>query len=561
MSQFQIGTIIDAYTEDLVAVSNVRRGELPGIDSLAANLKASGGNKVAIQATPLTDLVDAISTEIPRVDEQINMLNENLDGLDDDIEAKEIQTSVQKLEAKKETMREVLDKLLSIDEDEREDKLVIVDGHRRTAAAEKAELETLKTEIVVAKADPAELLLDQLTMGTTGENLTFYEEARAFSALLDLNLTREEISARMGSVSRDHIRQRVALIPIVERAETLSDDDTVTEWLTKLDNNDLRSRYLNKVGMYHDEKLKKEGKQPLSDDEFVTLLDESMKAPNYAKFKDFCNEAFGKNEGTPRPPKGPKDGKGEGGEGASRRRPDKELRAELEKQQALLALAEKAVADGSKEVSEADLATLRTNVAALEFHFGGPVPGIPESMTGAAERYDALKAEEQAKADEAKKAEREKKSAAKKEEKAAEAAERKKTEATFKELYKAGPGQYAKGVKQSEKKIEKLNKTIEESNTKIAELNEEQPEGYEVEVAKLNVKVAKAEQNIEITESVLKTQRANLVTAEAEFQAKKPDWLVEKEAKAAERAEARAKKKAEEEAAAGDGETTEPASE
>lgn len=556
--QFTVGTIMEAYVEDLVAVSNVRRGDLPGIDSLAANLKASGGNKVAIQATPLTDLVDAISTEIPRVDEQINMLKDNLDGIDDDIEAREIQTSVEKLEAKKETMREVLDSLLSIDEDEREDKLVIVDGHRRAAAAEKAELETLKTEIVRAKADPAELLLDQLTMGTTGANLTFYEEARAFSSLLDLNLTREEISARMGSVSRDHIRQRVALIPIVERAETMSDDHVVSEWLTKLDNNDLRSRYLNKVGMYHDEKLKGEGKQPLSDDDFVTLLDESMKAPNYNTFKNWCNESFGKNEGAPRQPKGPKDGAGgEGGEGAPRRRPDKELRAELEKQQALLALAEKAVADGSKEVSKTDLQTLRINVAALEYHFGGPVPSIPESMQSAAERYDALKSEEQAKADEAKKAEREKKSAVKKEEKAAEAAERKKVEATLKELYKAGPGQYAKGVKQSEKKIEKLNKTIEESSAKIAELNEEQSEGYEVEVAKLNVKIAKAEQNIEITESVLKTQRANLVTAEAEFQAKKPDWLIEKEAKAAERAAARAAKKAEEEAAAASEETAE----
>ncbi|MGO3089550.1 MAG: ParB/RepB/Spo0J family partition protein [Galactobacter sp.] len=74
----------------------------------------------------------------------------------------------------------------------------LVDGHRRLAAARRLGLDTLRCEIVDAPARDADLILDMVTCGTSGKDLTTSEIAAGIQGVLDLGVPMDEVKRRTG---------------------------------------------------------------------------------------------------------------------------------------------------------------------------------------------------------------------------------------------------------------------------------------------------------------------------------------------------------------------------
>lgn len=430
----QKGRVIEIELSNLLAVSNVRIGNLGNIESLANSLLALG-QKNTLQVTPALEYAESLQKKISEYKSDLEELTAEAVTKDEDYQL-EVKPSIDRLNQTIDTMQAILDKLNEFSQSDLEEKFAIVDGHRRAAAASSVDIESLRCELVSPQPDPSKLVLDQVTMGLHQKNLTHYEEARSYRELMDHGMSLEDIRVSMGFKTKEVIRQRILIIEIIERAESLAEngEEQAKEFLDLNEQGELRTRFLNKLGTYNDKNREKAGQPILTDSEFLSALHGCIHFHYFDDYKDFCNERFGNNFKTPVKPKTEKQKSDK-----PKRLSSKALKSYLDHHTQLLEVASESLSQGSTEITEEDVLVVKANVMALQFALGESEPLIPDSLKNAA---DQLKAGENKKAEEVK----EVKKVAKQEER--------------KEL-KEHVGPIEAKLSKAKKKLESLNKDLE----------------------------------------------------------------------------------------------------
>ena len=107
---------------------------------------------------------------------------------------------------------------------------VVVDGHRRLAAAIAAGLPRVPVRLVLAHGDGRDLDVDDvetmLVPGLTKATLEPMDEAHAYARLLAAGMTQQEIATRVGK-NPGHISQRLALLNLSQAEQDAVRDKTL----------------------------------------------------------------------------------------------------------------------------------------------------------------------------------------------------------------------------------------------------------------------------------------------------------------------------------------------
>lgn len=507
------------YLGDLVAISNVRQGELPNIDKLAGMLRVVG-QQTPILVCRVDENIELLEKEIPRQMKVLEDLQKELGASEGDVK-KSMGDALRRQQNLLETMKAELVSLHAVED--KSEKYRIMDGHRRCAALDLLQADEVKAIVVAPDASPIDTQIKQLSLGLSAENVTPWEEGLAYEKLRAMGMTAAEIDARMGGVSRDTIRQRINGATMARRAQKLNSAESQA-FLEALEDGSLSSKNFNKLGQYHDTEM--------SLPDLAEALENAVNM-EYKTFQDWCNDKFGKKAGVkdsaPRQPKAEGDG-----EQRTRLRSQRGVQEDLDMLTKMLSLAE---ANKDKfGISDEDLAVLRGQAAYASRLLGDGALVIPSTLSDIeAQVQEALEAEKQASLKE-KAADGAVQSEAKKKANKAQAEERRNVRSEFKAKEKSILGVVERMIADGLHKVGKLKSRIEAFEQGIkAGIGVDGEPMTDEQRAKAESMLRKAYTDLNAAEAQVATFKTDLIEKRSAFEASKPDWLVEEEEEAKKR--------------------------